>query len=178
MENYKRIINGKYNNIYKGHVLQGTTTDSKICLTNMYFDTAMSEEFDLDHKRTYRKLSFSKANPKWLIKALNDTTGTDSIIFNGFVNESKLKVALHNHYTVFNLSEHFPGIDFCKPEEQIQEIKNFKKLVSAFNKRIKKNKNNLNDYIIYGFNNDKFTLNDMFFNEFDVKIALDDKVSL
>mgnify|MGYP003147495545 CR=1 FL=1 len=170
----KQIINGKRGNIYRGHIITSECSNKHIGIHNTFWDVTMSETYNSETNQTKSQIYYMKDNPKWLQKLIDEID-----IFNFttyFDNDlekcgNKLEVMVNPGYATYNVEYISPGIAFKDPKEIITEIRKFRKIFSSFHKKIKKQGKNIKDFKI----DSSFTLNDRFFNEFDIALATDIK---
>ena len=177
MEEYfdNNIIKAKRGAIYKGHAVSAQSTNSAIQIHNTYWDVTVTEQYNANENQTETLVHWVKQNPKWLEKLVDKINIFNfKTYFNNEMerNGNKLEVSVNTTYSMYTVKYISPGIAFKNPTDNISQIKNFKKIFSAFHKKMKKADADINNYKLIGSDH---TLSERFFNEFDIALATEIK---
>lgn len=171
--NSNHIIKGKRGDIYKGHVVSAFSDNRKITINNTFWDVTVSETFDADTNQTKTSFYFCKESPKWLNKLMKEVDPfTFRTSFKNDNEDNNLTVNVNQYHSTYEVNYMSPGMNFKEPRELVWGIKHFKKIFSAFHKKLKKTDTSINNYKLVG---SEFLISDRFFNEFDIALATDIK---
>ena len=170
--NSNHIIKGKRGDIYRGHTLSAFSDNKKITINNTFWDTTVSETYDADLKQTKTSFYFRRDAPKWQTKLIEEIKPFD---FNTAFNddeENTLEIKVNDYFSTYEVSFINPGLCFKDAKEHISNIRYYKKIFSAFHKKLKKTGTKLKDYKIVG---KEYAIHNRFFNEFDIALATEIK---
>jgi hypothetical protein len=172
----KRIINGKRNNIYKGHTVNVASSLDGITINNTYYDTNIQEHYSTIRNRDTTVILSKMDFAKWIGKIVDNISPSPLIYFNTKVGgDYEFVCRLGKYYTTYELNTVKPGLNFMSPSEQIDKAKEFRSLISTFKKKLKKNKDRLAEYFLVNPNDtSSVALHERFFNEFDICLAEND----